>query len=314
MDRFAAIDAFVRVAEASSFAEAARQLRVSRSVITTRVQQLEAFVGAPLFHRSTRSVRLSELGESFLPDCLDLVRRSDEVVDQLREITKSPVGRLRIHALPGFVLGHLATLLQAFQARYPQIVLDIVVSDAAIDPLKEGFDCALQIFPPRSEELIARRLFAVRRIFCATPGYLRRHGTPSVPRDLLKHRLCWYSGYPTRDRVVFYGEDGPVALDLKPTLLSNSVHLLREAAFEDGGIVCLPTLVAADAVLDGRLSLVLPDRQLSSFWLSVFYPAQVRRTLKLKLFLELLADQFSGVPPWDRELIAAGLLSENVID
>jgi DNA-binding transcriptional LysR family regulator len=101
---------------------------------------------------------------------------------------------------------------------------------------------------------------------------------------------------------------------LKPTLLSNSVHLLREAALEDGGIVCLPTLVAADVVLDGRLNLVLADHQLSAFWLSVFYPAQVRRTLKLKLFLELLATNFSGVPPWDAALISAGLLPERVID
>ncbi len=314
MDRFAAIDTFVRVAEAQSFAEAARQLRVSRSVVTTRVQQLEEFVGAPLFHRNTRNVRLSELGLSFLPECLDLVRRSNEVVDQLREMSTSPVGRLRVHALPGFVLGHLATLLQEFQKRYPQILLDIMVNDAAIDPVKEGFDCALQIFPPRSEELIARRLFAVRRVFCATPAYLEQHGTPQLPRDLLAHRLCWYSGYPTRDRVVFHGDAGPVALDLKPTLLSNSVHLLREAALEDGGIVCLPTLVAAQAVLDGRLRVVLPDQQLSSFWLSVFYPAQVRRTLKLKLFLELLAQNFSGVPPWDQGLIDAGLIPEAVID
>lgn len=314
MDRFAAIDAFVRVAEAQSFAEAARQLRVSRSVVSTRIQQLEEFVGAPLLHRNTRTVRLSELGQSFLPDCIDLVRRSNEVVDQLREVTTSPVGRLRIHALPGFVLGHLATLLQEFQARYPQILLDIVVNDAAIDPVKEGFDCALQIFPPRSEELISRRLFPVRRVFCATPSYLKQHGEPKVPADLLKHRLCWYSGYPTRERVIFHGGDAPISLDLKPTLLSNSVHLLREAALEDGGIVCLPTLVAAEAVLDQRLKLVLPDRQLSSYWLSVFYPTQVRRTLKLKLFLELLSNNFSGVPPWDKALIEADLLSEKVID
>ena len=314
MDRFAAIDAFVRVAEAQSFAEAARQLRVSRSVVSTRIQQLEEFVGAPLFHRNTRNVRLSELGQSFLPDCMELVRRSNDVVDQLREITTSPVGRLRIHALPGFVLGHMATLLQEFQARYPQILLDIMVNDAAIDPVKEGFDCALQIFPPRSEELIARRLFPVRRVFCATPSYLHQHGEPKAPRELLKHRLCWYSGYPTRERVVFHGGDGPVALDLKPTLLSNSVHLLREAALEDGGIVCLPTLVAAEAVLDGRLRVVLPQQQLSSFWLSVFYPSQARRTLKLKLFLEMLSKSFSGVPPWDQGLVDAGLLSEVVID
>jgi len=314
MDRFLAIDAFVRVAESQSFAQAARQMRVSRSVVTARIQQLEEFVGAPLFHRNTRSVRLSELGQAFLRDCTELVGRTNEVVDQMREVTTSPVGRLRVHALPGFVLGHLARVLQEFQARYPQIVLEMIVNDAAIDPVKEGFDCALQIFPPRSEELIARKLFPVRRVFCASPEYVKRHGQPRQPRDLMAHRIGWYSGYPTRERLAFHGPNETVSLELKPVLLTNSVHLLREYALEHAGIVCVPTLVASDAVLSGDLVLVLPDCPLSSFWLSVFYPSSVRSSLKLKLFLEVLTASFSGVPPWDQALIERGLVPEDIIE
>jgi DNA-binding transcriptional LysR family regulator len=314
MDRFLAIDAFVRVAETRSFAEAARQMRVSRSVVTARIQQLEEFVGAPLFHRNTRSVRLSDLGETFLRDCVELVGRTRDVVDQMRDITTSPTGRLRVHALPGFVLGHLMRLLDDFQARYPRIVLDIVVNDAAIDPVKEGFDCALQIFPPRSEELVARRLFAVRRVFCATRAYLERAGTPRAPRELLAHRLGWYSGYPTRERVAFHGPGEVLTLDMKPTFLTNSVHLLREFAMGDAGIVCLPTLVAAPAVLSGELQLVLPAYRLSSFWLSVFYPRTERSALKLKLFLDALVTEFAGTPPWDAALIERGLISGDLIE
>ena len=314
MDRFLAIDAFVRVAESQSFAEAARQMRVSRSVVTARIQQLEEFVGAPLFHRNTRSVRLSELGQAFVRDCTELVGRTNEVVDQMREVTTSPAGRLRIHALPGFVLGHLARLLQEFQSRYPQIVLDLIVSDAVVDPVKEGFDCALQIFRPGSEELVAKKLFPVRRVFCASPEYLRRHGTPRDPRDLLGHRLGWYSGYPTRDRLVFHGPNEQVVLDLKPVLLTNSVHLLREYASEHAGIVCIPTLVAADAVLAGELTMVLPEHPLSAFWLSVFYPGTLRSAVKLKLFLEGLTASFSGTPPWDEALIARGLLARDFVE
>ena len=314
MDRFLAIDAFVRVADSQSFAEAARQMRVSRSVVTARIQQLEEFVGAPLFHRNTRSVRLSELGQAFLRDCSELVGRTNEVVDQMREVTTSPVGRLRVHALPGFVLGHLARLLQEFQARYPQIVLDLIVNDAVIDPVKEGFDCALQIFPPRSEELISRKLFPVRRVFCASPEYVKRFGTPRHPRDLVGHRIGWYSGYPTRERLVFHGAAEQVSLEIKPVLLSNSVHLLREYALEHAGIVCVPTLVASESVLSGELRMVLPDYPLSAFWLSVFYPSTVRSSLKLKLFLDVLIKDFSGVPPWDQALIQRGLLPEAIID
>jgi DNA-binding transcriptional LysR family regulator len=315
MDRFAAIDTFVRVAESQSFAEAARQMRVSRSVVTSRIQQLEAFVGAPLFHRNTRNVRLSELGQSFLRDCVELVGRTNEVVEQMRDVTTSPIGRLRVHALPGFVLGHLARVLQEFQDRYPQIVLDMIVNDAAIDPVKEGFDCALQIFPPRSEELVSRKLFPVRRVFCASPKYLSRHGTPRQPRDLLGHRLGWYSGYPTKERLLFHGAGADVALQIKPVLLTNSVHLLREYALEHAGIVCVPTLVASDAIVAGSLKVVLPKWRLGSFWLSIFYPTTLRSALKLKLFLETVTAAFSTeVPPWDAVLIEAGLVPAEISD
>jgi DNA-binding transcriptional LysR family regulator len=315
MDRFQAIDAFVRVAEAQSFAAAARQMRVSRSVITERIQQLEAFIGAPLFHRNTRSVRLSDLGQAFLRECIDLVGRTNEVVDHMRGAGTTPAGKLRVHALPGFVLGHLASVLREFQSRYPQVTLEMVVNDAAIDPVKEGFDCALQIFPPRSEELVSRRLFPVRRVFCATPAYLAQHGRPLHPRELQAHRIGWYSGYPTRERVVFHGPGGPYATELAPVMLTNSVHLLREYAEEHAGIVCLPTLVAGDPVLAGRLSLVLPEWQLSSFWLSVFYPALMRSSLKLRFFLEMLNESFhSGEPPWDQALLEAGLIAFALAD
>lgn len=314
MDRFLSIDAFVRVAETRSFAQAAKQLRVSRSVITSRVQQLEEFVGAPLFHRNTRSVRLSDLGETFLRDCVDLVGRTNEVVDQMREVTASPAGRLRVHALPGFVLGHLAKVLQQFQERYPRIVLDMLVNDVAIDPVKEGFDCALQIFPPASEDLVSRKLFPVRRVLCASPEYLRRNGTPRHPRDILGHRVGWYSGYPTRERLTFHGSDGNVAVELKPVMLTNSVHLLREYALEHAGVVCIPTLVASESLLSGELKLVLPNHLLSAFWLSIFYPTSQRNSLKLKLFLEMLIGSFSSTPPWDAGLIERGLIGSQVVE
>ena len=151
-------------------------------------------------------------------------------------------------------------------------------------------------------------------MFCATPEYARRNGAPQHPRELMGHRIGWYSGYPTRERLAFHGASETVSLELKPVLLTNSVHLLREYALEHAAIVCLPTLVASEAVLAGTLRLVLPDYPLSAFWLSVFYPATVRSALKLKLFLDVLMADFSGVPPWDRALIERALLPEAIID
>jgi DNA-binding transcriptional LysR family regulator len=314
MDRFLSIEAFVTVAKVESFAEAARQLRISKSVITTRVQQLEDYVGAPLFHRNTRNVRLSEIGQAFFHECSELVCKTEEVVDQMREHKGSFAGQLKIHALPGFVLGHLAAYICSFQTRYPEIDLDLFVNDAVVDPIKAGVDCSLQIFHPPSEELIARKVFPVRRIFCASPAYLERRGIPGNPRDLHEHRVGLYSGYPTRDRWIFHQEDEKIVLDLKPSFRSNSVHLLKEYALEGGGIVCIPTLVASDDILTGRLRLILPEWQLSSFWLSIVYPRSHRGGAKLRLFAEGLQACFSGEPPWDGALMERGLLPARLIE
>jgi DNA-binding transcriptional LysR family regulator len=314
MDRLQNIETFVRVAQTQSFAEAARQLRVAKSVVTTRIKQLEDYLGGPLFHRSTRVVRLSELGQAFLRDCTDLVGRANDIVDQMRDVRGKPAGTLRVHALTGFVLGHFGALLREFQAAYPDIRLELIVSDTVVDPVQAGVDCALQIFPATSTELISRPLFPVRRVFCATPQYLSAQPEPKDPRDLHHHKLGLYSGYPTRDRWTFYKDGSQLTTYLAAALLTNSVHLLREYALEHAGIVCLPTLLAGDEIRDGRLQLVLPAYQLSSFWLSAVYAGTSRNAFKLKLFIEHITAAFGGVPPWDAALIAQGALSETPVE
>ncbi|HYF18228.1 MAG TPA: LysR family transcriptional regulator [Ramlibacter sp.] len=314
MDRLQNIETFVRVAQTQSFAEAARQLRVAKSVVTTRIKQLEEYLGGPLFHRSTRVVRLSELGQAFLRDCSELVGRANDIVDQMRDARGKPAGTLRIHALTGLVLGHFGSLLRDFQSTYPDIRLDLIVSDVVVDPVKAGVDCALQIFPAASTELISRPLFPVRRVFCATPDYLARHPSPADPRDLHHHKLGLYSGYPTRDRWTFHRDGAELTTYLSAALLTNSVHLLREYALEHAGIVCLPTLVAGDAIRDGKLQLVLPEHQLSSFWLSAVYAGTSRNAFKLKLFMEHVTTAFGRVPPWDAVLIERGVLPQELIE
>jgi DNA-binding transcriptional LysR family regulator len=313
MDRLENIETFVRVAQTQSFAEAARQLRLAKSVVTSRVKQLEEHVGSPLFHRSTRMVRLTDVGQAFLGDCTALIGRANDVLDQMRRASAGPTGVLRIHALTGFVLGHFASLLHDFQVAYPDIRLELIVSDTVVDPVKAGVDCALQIFPAASTELISRALFPVRRVFCATPQYLRTAGEPESPRELHKHALGLYSGYPTRDRWTFHHGDEQLTLYMNAALLTNSVHLLREYALEHAGIVCLPTLVAGESILRGDLVVVLPAHQLSAFSLSAVYAETSRNAFKLKLFIEHIASAFERVPPWDAKMIERGMLLPGLV-
>jgi DNA-binding transcriptional LysR family regulator len=278
MDRFLSIQAFVRVAETQSFAAAARQIGVTPSVITSRVKQLERFVQASLFHRSTRKVALSEVGVMFFGECADLLIRTDSVTDRMRSVQDTPLGLLRIQVLPGFALGHLGRALKDFCASYPNINLDITVSDQAVNPIDAGYDVSLQIFRPGAEVLIERRLFHVCRVFCASPQYLERRGTPLRPTELLKHDIGLYSAYPTRNRWCFQREDEEISVELPARVHSNSVHLLRDFALSGGGISCLPTLVCSEDLVSGALLPLLTSYELPPLELLAIYPATHRRT------------------------------------
>ncbi len=305
MDRLLSIEAFVRVAETGNFARAAQQLGVTRSVISHRIQQLEDYISAPLFHRSTRHVRLSEVGETYYKECADMVASFNSLTEQMRDLRAKPTGKLRIQMLPGFAIGHFGRLLAEFTELYPDIEVDVIVNDRVVDPIEEGFDVAFQMFPPLAESLIERKLFSVRRLFCASPEYLERHGAPAVPADLQAHKVALYEGYPSRNKWVFNGNE-QVELNLTGQVRSNSVHLLRDYALTGTCVVCLPTLVASDDLQAGRLVPVLGDYSLTSFNFSAVYPATQRRALKVRTLIEFLVERISDEPAWDRPLLERG--------
>lgn len=300
MDRYRCIQAFVRVAECRSFAEAARQLGVAGSVITNRIIQLEKLVGAPLFHRSTRKVSLSDAGKDCFDDCLKLLDQFDLVADRVRASHETASGLLRVSMLPGLALGHLGQVVKDFREAYPEVDLELTVSEQVVNPADGGFDVMLQVFRPSAETLvIERRLFSVQRVFCASPGYLHRHGKPQHPIDLAKHELALYSAYPTRNRWTFArdGED-EVSLELIPSIRSNSVHFLRDFARADGGITCVPAHVCYDELSTGALIPILTEYRLPSLQLLAIYPVTHRQTAKVKLFVDFIERRFSEQPQW----------------
>ena len=262
-DCFAAIDTFVRVAESRSFAEAARQMRAYHARSSPRASSSSRPSSARPCSCATRAAS-GLRARSGLPARLrELVGRTNEVVDQMREVTTSPTGRLRVHALPGFVLGHLARARVEFQGRWSQIVLDMIVNDAAIDPVKEGFDqCPADLSAAPSEELISVLLFPVRRRGPPPPGSPSVSGTPRGPRDQNGPPDRLALGYPTRERLQFHGLGAAVSLDLDPVLLTNSVHLLREyARGYRRHRLRADVLPHLDVVLSGDLIDVLPDHR-----------------------------------------------------
>ncbi|SAK66460.1 LysR family transcriptional regulator [Caballeronia temeraria] len=302
MDLFMSMEAFVRAAEAQSFASAARQLGVAKSVVTSRVKQLEEHFGVALFHRSTRAVRLSEVGESYYQDCLMLVAKVNELSGRAIPETQSLCGTLNVHVLPGFALGHFSQALIAFREAHPRIEFVVTVNDRVIDPVQEGFDLALQIYPPASNLLVERKLFPVRGVLCATPAYLKEEPAIETPLDLLRHDFARYAHYPWGDNWPLMKGNECYEIALNAVLKTNSVHLLLEFARAGAGVVYLPTMVAASDLLERRLVRVLPDYAAPPLWLSAVYPTSHRSTTKVKAFVDFLRERYLSEPQWDKAL------------
>jgi DNA-binding transcriptional LysR family regulator len=302
LDLILSIEAFVRVAETESFVNAARQMGVAKSVATTRVKQLEEHLGVSLFHRSTRAIKLSEAGTSYYRDCRDLLTRVEELSLRSREEVSALRGTLRIHVLPGFALGHFSKALVEFREAHPRIEFDVHVNDRVVDPVQEGLDVAIQIYPAASNSLIERRLFPVRGLFCASPKYLAEEPILETPLDLLRHDFARYSYYPWGDDWPLINGSERFQISLRPVLKTNSVHLLLEFARAGAGVAYLPTMVAAPDLLEGRLRRVLPQYAAPPLWLSAVYPSSHRSTAKVKLFIDFLLTRFPSEPQWDQAL------------
>lgn len=302
MDRLQALETFVKVAQTGNFSTAARQLELSRSVVTERIQQLERYVGAPLFHRSTRSVRLTDAGAQFLSESAEVVQAAQNTLDRVRDrVGSSPTGTLRIHLLPGLAGAHFADFLAEFQLRYPKVRIALEINDNVIDPVKEGFHCAVQVFDPVSEDLVSRQLFTFKRVFCASPSYLSAQGIPRLPAELRSHRLGLYSRYPTGTEWIFESGGSRSIIQLEAGFLANSVQLLRHFALAGAGIVCIPTIIAADAIASGQLKRVLEDFTVSPLSVCAVYPQSMRGGYMLQTFLDGLVQHFNALD-WDRAL------------
>lgn len=304
MDRFLCLQAFVRVAETRCFADAARQLNVAPPVITQRVNQLEEYMQAALFHRSTRSVQLSEAGTTFLEESSEIVARMDSLLEHMRALKGTPDGCLRLQVVPGFGLDYLAD----FMTEYPNIEIDISADDGPVNPVDRGYDISLQIYRPGVETLIERPLFPVRRVFCASAEYLAANSAPKTPADLAQHCVGTYSGYVKQERWNFQLGNEEYSIMLRPKFRSNSIHMLRQFVSAGRGITCLPTLACWKEILSGELTILLPEYELPMLELLAIYSTTQRGALKVQLFLDFIARRYSENQPWDEALRTRGLL------
>ena len=301
MDRLAAIEAFVKVAETQSFSEAARRLRTSKSAVSRNVGALETELGARLFHRTTRSLTLTEAGQGYFERASRILGDLAEANLAVSQLQAAPRGRLRVNAPMSFGFLHLAPALPDFLALYPEVAVDLIMNDRFVDLVDEGFDVAVRIGALEDSSLIARRLAPIRRVICASPAYLRERGPPLAPEDLKTHDCLCNSNIAAAREWRFVGADGkPLSINVSGRFSANNGDALRIAALGGLGIVSLPSFFVGRDLRAGKLVTVLEDFIPRDIGLHAVYPHSRHLSPKVRAFVDFLADRFGPCPYWDQ--------------
>jgi DNA-binding transcriptional LysR family regulator len=282
---------FAKVVEASSFSEAARRLKMPVSTVSRRIAELEDQLGVRLLERSTRSLRLTELGA----EVLEQAARSAELSEAVESIVSNRLsdvsGTLRLSAPPSISDTLLTPLIIAFQASYPNVRVQVLVTDRFVDHIAEGVDLAFRLGALKDSSLVAKRILSYRHQLVASPAYLRGIKLPKKPQDLLKHRLLSFSHWKPDNKWVFVHKNGrqKETLAFSPFLSMNDYSGLAPALLAGSGIGDLPPIVQPELMRTGRLVEVMSDWRFRTFDLSLVHLGNRHISKPCRLFKEFAA-------------------------
>lgn len=293
MNPFEDMRVFAQVMESGSFTAAADKLGLSKQFVSRRLMALEERLGVRLLNRSTRRLDPTPLGQSYYESSLRLLNEVEQVEQCIAGQTSEPRGTVRVSAPLSFAVAHLGCLLPEFLQRYPQVSVEVDLSDRSVDLLGEGYDLALRIGVLEDSTLIARRLAAVDRVYCASPEYLQRKGTPSHPDQLVDHDCLPYGhGRQVQWRFLEQGKSRTVTVCGR--MRANNGELLRDAAVKGMGITYLPTFIVGEALAAGQLVPVLQDFVTEPLQLSAVYPQHRQSARPVQALIEFMRERLSA--------------------
>lgn len=292
MDRFEAMRVFAAVVDAGSFVAASDALPMSKAAVSRHVAELESHLGVRLLNRTTRRLSLTPEGEVFHARCKEVLASVDEAEAEITSRSGEATGLLRINAPFTFGLLHLAPLWMAFMASHPKLTLDVTLSDRVVDLVEEGFDMAVRIARLPDSSLVSRQITGTRMVLCASPTYLRQHGTPRHPAELAHHQVAAYSLFSMGDNWAFTGPQGPVTVKVSPRLRSNNGDTCRLAALRHQGIVLQPTFLVGPDLQAGTLVELMPEFRSIELGVYVVYPSRKFVSPKVRLLIDFLVEAF----------------------
>lgn len=295
MDLFSAMKSYAQVVELGSFVRAAERLGLSTTAVSRQVADLEAHLNTRLLHRTTRKLRLTESGQAFYGRCVQLLNDLDEAEQEAAGATGTPCGTLKLTASVNFGVREVAPAIAEFAMQNPDLKFDVQLSDRVVDLVEEGFDLAIRIGRPGSENLVARKLGEISLVVCAAPEYLKQHGIPQTIEDLADHRCMTYEYSLPRSQWRLLDQDGVEhVVHINGNMHSNNGELLAEAAARGGGIVLQPEFIVAPYLQAGRLVALLPQYQPTRLAVYAVYPSRKHLSAKVRVFVEFMLARFSA--------------------
>ena len=288
---------FARVAARGSFGRAAEDLGLSKATVSKAVARLEARIGTPLFHRTTRRLSLTECGRIAVPNAERILGAGEDAEVEAVAQSAAPRGVVRLAAPMSFGLEHVAPLLPDFFAAYPDVSVDMELSDHAVDLIGGGFDLALRIATLSDSRLKVRRLCRVKRLLVGAPSYFARAGRPAHPRDLAGHACLGYAYLASRDRWRFLNEGGEEAT-VSPSgpLRANNADALTPSLMAGLGLAVQPEFIVWKDLAAGRLESVMTDWSPPPIALNVVTPPGALRPPRVTALIEFLVRRLSRVP------------------
>lgn len=292
------IAAFVAVVEAGSISEAARRLRLAKSVVSERLAELEREMSAPLMHRTTRRLSLTEDGAAFLDRARRILEEAKAAKADMAERRGALAGPLRLAAPVTFGRMHLSPALIPFLKRHPEIELQLDLDDRRVDIASEGYDAVLRHGAIADSRLIVWRLASSQRLLVASPDYIGAHGTPRSVEELTEHRGLFYANRGAADWR-FETADGARIARARPALVTNNGDILLEAALGGLGIALLPSFIAGTAVRNGQLSVIDIGMKPAPEFVFMAHPEGRRASAKLRALAAHLKSVFGDPPYWN---------------
>jgi DNA-binding transcriptional LysR family regulator len=304
MDRVGDLGLFLRVLDLGSISAAARSLDLSVAVASQRLKRLEKQLGVRLLHRTTRRLHATPEGAALAMQGRALVEDLEALTTDLRQAGVQASGTLRMTASASFGRQYLSPLLPEFLARYPKVRISVDLDDRMQDLVSAGYDLAIRIGALDDSNLVARKIATNRRVLCASPGYLRRRGTPTVPADLADHECVILTGSQGRQDVWRMSDrDGHEAsVRVKGRFECNFGEVLRDAAVAGLGIALHSTWHVWEELRGGRLKQVLPEWRIPESAIYAVMPQRRLVPLRVRAFADFLAEKLGDPPPWERNL------------